>query len=325
MSGAGPVLTAAPAARGGQSRPLLYVAVVLVALLAAYARELRIESIYACPAVGYSADEYLAYCQANRYGDYEHGALWFALEPAAVQALAASDVIFLGNSRLQWGFSSAPTAQWFAAAPARYYLLGFSYFETYLFEQGLLDKFALRPRAYVINIDAFFVSPPSLPARYVMEDRGAWLNYQSKHWLQPLHRLLCGRLPALCGQSFAAYRSRSTGAWSFARTPPPNKPISDDPGVDAALVQQQLTVARDFIARLPMSADCVVLTLVPTVRTKRAAAEALAAGLGMPLVAPEPAGLVTFDGSHLDPASAAAWSRAFLAEAGPRLQRCLGQ
>ncbi|HLY52060.1 MAG TPA: hypothetical protein VKQ31_03525, partial [Steroidobacteraceae bacterium] len=174
------------------SRPALYLTLVIVAALAAYARELRLESIYACPANGYSADRYLAYCQANRYGDYEHGAFWFGLEPEAGAALAHSQVVFLGNSRLQWGFSNGVTAAWFSALSARYYLLGFSYWETYLFEQELLEKFAPRPRAYVINIDAFFQPPPSVPARYVTEDSGAWLNYQTKHLLQILHRTLCG-------------------------------------------------------------------------------------------------------------------------------------
>ncbi|HLY52740.1 MAG TPA: hypothetical protein VKQ31_07010, partial [Steroidobacteraceae bacterium] len=124
-------------------------------------------------------------------------------------------------------------------------------------------------------------------------------------------------------QRFAAYRSRATGAWSFARPPAANKPVSDDPTVDAGEVQRQLEVARLFIARLPVNADCVILTVVPTVKTRRVAAEALAAGLGMPLIAPDPEGLVTFDGSHLEPQSAVRFARAFFAAAGPRLQRCL--
>ncbi len=309
-----------------RARPVLYLALLIVAVLLAYARELRLESIYACPADGYSADRYLAYCQANRYGDYEHGAFWFGLEPAAGRALSASQVVFLGNSRVQWGFSSAPTAGWFSGASASYYLLGFSYYETYQFEQGLLDRYAPRPRAYVINVDAFFQSPPSLPARYVMDGGAdAWFNYQSKRLLQVTHRALCARWRRLCGDSFAAYRSRSTGAWSFDRTPPPNKPVSNDPAAaDPGRVRRELAIARSFLGRLPVSEECVLLTLVPTVKTERANAQALAAALGMPLIAPEPTGLTTFDGSHLEPASAARWSEAFFAAAGARLHHCLG-
>ena len=33
------------------------------------------------------------------YGDYDHGAIWFGLEPAADAAAANAQVLFLGNSR----------------------------------------------------------------------------------------------------------------------------------------------------------------------------------------------------------------------------------
>jgi hypothetical protein len=50
---------------------------------------------------------------------------------------------------------------------------------------------------------------------------------------------------------------------------------------------------------------------------------AIAAKLGHDLLAPQIDGLLTFDGSHLDEASAERWSAAFLREAGPRIRRCV--
>ena len=70
------------------------------------------------------------------------------------------------------------------------------------------------------------------------------------------------------------------------------------------------------------SVDCW-LTIVPTVETRRAEAQAIAAAAGVVLVAPDVPGLQTFDGSHLDAASAERWSLAFLDAAGPRLRDCL--
>jgi len=58
--------------------------------------------------------------------------------------------------------------------------------------------------------------------------------------------------------------------------------------------------------------------LVPSGRR----AQEIAKALGLPLIAPQVDGLMTFDGSHLEPASAARWSAAFLEAAGPVIQDC---
>ena len=65
-------------------------------------------------------------------------------------------MLFLGNSRLQFAFSTSATADWFSAASARYYLLGFSYFENMIFAEPLLRKIRPRAKVYVINVDDFF-------------------------------------------------------------------------------------------------------------------------------------------------------------------------
>jgi hypothetical protein len=54
-------------------------------------------------------------------------------------------------------------------------------------------------------------------------------------------------------------------------------------------------------------------------------ASAIASGAGLPLVAPEPEGLSTSDGYHLDRVSADRWARAFLEAAGPEIRSCLAK
>src|SRR5690349_12039247 len=49
---------------------------------------------------------FLAFCESPRYGDYEHGAYYFDLEPEAIEALKKAEVLFLGNSRAQFAFST---------------------------------------------------------------------------------------------------------------------------------------------------------------------------------------------------------------------------
>ena len=80
----------------------------------------------------------------RNYGDYEHGAFWFGLEPA-LDFASKADVLFLGNSRMQKAFSTTASADWFSAASAKYYLMGFSYGEHVSFAEMLLDK--MHPQA----------------------------------------------------------------------------------------------------------------------------------------------------------------------------------
>lgn len=120
--------------------PALYVLIILAVMAAAFLYSLRWNGIFACPANAYDGGSYLGYCQASAYGDYDHGAFWFALEPKAREAVASADVLFLGNSRMQFGFSSPALGRWFTANGFRYYLLGFSHSENVTFIGPLLQR-----------------------------------------------------------------------------------------------------------------------------------------------------------------------------------------
>jgi hypothetical protein len=116
------------------ARPALYIAVILGVVLATYAYKLRTEGILACPADGYGPDRYLAYCQAAAYGDFEHGAFWFGLDPSIQNSVANAEVLFLGSSRMQIALSTAATRDWFSSGRVRYFLMGFGYTGNALFE-----------------------------------------------------------------------------------------------------------------------------------------------------------------------------------------------
>src|ERR1700730_18362472 len=93
--------------RGGlfTARPMIYILIFLSAFVAAFLYKLRTDYIFACPATGYGSDRFLTHCEVPNYGDYEHGAFWFDLEPAAQISAANADVLFVGNSRVQHAFS----------------------------------------------------------------------------------------------------------------------------------------------------------------------------------------------------------------------------
>lgn len=305
-------------------RPALYLCVVIVAALISYAYGFRTNTIFACAAKGYSSDRYLAYCNGASYADYEHGAFQFDLEPSAQSFAENADVLFLGNSRLQFGFSTGATADWFSAASARYYLLGFTYYENVLFAEDLLQKIRPRAKVYVINVDDFFDPSESPPVKTILHDPGARHRYEVKRLWQHVHEPICATFAPLCGRQFVIFRSRETGEYfTDGASQPKITPVSYDQVIGRDTVSRNKAVAIDFLSRFAQG-KCVILTMVPSVGTKIATAKAIATSVGATLVTPEIVdGLRTFDGYHLDQASAERWSRAFFEAAGPKIRSCL--
>jgi hypothetical protein len=307
------------------SRMGIYICILLIAALASYAVWMREYSIFACMANGYTADRYLGQCGTKGYGDYEHGAFWLGLEPAAQNFAKDADVLFFGNSRIQFAFSTKATADWFSAASIRYYLLGFTYNEGASFAEALLHRIRPNPKVYVINVDNFFDQEESLPAREVTHDPGARSHYEAKRRWQRVHEQICKAVPAICGHTFAIFRSRENGAFSLwpRNWSPEVKPVSYDQGVSEDVVTKNADGAITFFSYLPVKENCVILTIVPTVETKIGNANAISAALHKDLVTPRIPGLQVFDGSHLDPTSAERWSQAFFQMAGAKIRSCL--
>ena len=313
--------------RAAAIRPALYLVIVLFSLLAALGYKLRTDGVFACPASGYGSDHYLAYCQTGGYGDYDHGAFWFGLEPEARHAAADADVLFLGNSRMQFAFSTEATAQWFSSVAARFYLLGFSYGENAQFEGPLLDRLKPKASVYVINVDRFFdaslVTLPTAALRRGSSD--ALARYEEKKRWQGFHKGICEAVPAVCGHQVAFFRSRDTGAWELKGSEDFKAAAVSDaaPGEAADHWKRDSVLAEEFVSRLPVNRQCVILTIAPWSATSIQEANAIASGLKLDLVAPTLAGLRTLDGDHLEHKSSARWSAAFFDAAGPRIQRCV--
>jgi len=304
--------------------PALFVLLIACSFGGAFVYKLRVDGIFACPASGYGSNAYLSDCTARTYGDYDHGAFWFGLEPQAQRAAAEASVLLVGSSRLQFAFAGAATASWFSALGISHYLLGFSHSETVAFFGPLLSKIRPRAKVYVINVDRFFDDRVSPPTEQILQGRDVLERYKEKRTWQSLHKGLCAALPVACGNAFTVYRTRETGVWQrMGRGSIETRQVSDGQPRNVERWDQYAGLGEKFLAQLPVDRGCVILTLVPTVETKRAEAMAIAAKLGHDLLAPQIDGLLTFDGSHLDEASAERWSAAFLREAGPRIRRCV--
>jgi hypothetical protein len=304
----------------------LYISVLLIVALASYGYWLKTRWIFACQAQGYSADQYLAYCGGGNYADYEHGAFLFDLEPPSLEAARDADVLVIGNSRLQIALSTQPTADFFAAAKAKYYLMGFSYNENVAFTGELLRKMQPRASVFIINVNDFFRPGETVAAKGILHDPDAKNKYGWKAFAQKLHRPICERFGALCGKRYAVFRSRENGAYyRIPRDEPvwPENAVSYDRSVDPALVQDETARAIDFLKQFAQG-KCVILTNAPYAGTNEGEAEAIAKGVGLPLVTLENLeGLDTSDGHHLDRVSADRWSRAFYEAVGPEIRSCI--
>jgi len=307
------------------ARQGLYLVLVLTVVFIAGAYSLRNDGIFSCSASGYATGRYLAYCNTASYGDYDHGAIWFGLEPAASAAAANAEVLFIGNSRTQFGFSSKATADWFSSLSKTYYLLGFSHSENYTFEAPLLRKLRPTAKVYVINIDTFFERSETGPGKTVMGDESAKVRYEQKHEWQGIHKAICTTFRFVCGNNEAIFRSRSAGAWLVTGNRFTSEPVSYDDDPDPNVVGSYTALGREFLPTLSVDRACTILTIVPTVKTDVGTAKAIAAEVGLNLVAPRLAGLTTFDGVHLDRESSERWSAAFFEEAGPQIRKCLGE
>ena len=313
-------------------RPALYIIILLCSVLGAVAFKLRNDTIFGCPADGYEPDRYLAYCHARDFGDYDRGAFWFDLEPQARRMAVDADVLFLGSSRMQFAFSTPATDNWFSRAALTHYLLGFTATENVVFAAPLMARLKPRAKVYVINVDRFLDDRATPLAREILQDDGTLTRYREKRFWQVPHKLACTAIPAICGNHFAYFRLRDTGAWQYKGwdkiwTSRP-KSVVYSPIDDHGPTRQQLAVGEKFLSQLPVDPRCVLLTLVPSAMpgaTTKAEAAGIAAALGLDLVAPQLEGLQTFDGSHLDRPSAERWAGAFFEMAGSRIRACGAQ
>jgi hypothetical protein len=316
------------------SGPVLYILIVLGAMVAAFAYKLRTNSIFACEAGGYTSDRYIAFCPVSGYGDYEHGAFLFKLEPEALTFASKADVLFLGDSHVQHAFSTAATTQWFASASVRYYLMGFVFGENATFAEPLVREVKPDAKVIVLPVD-FFSRKETAPGREVLHDPSAPFNYRVKRIWQFIHAATCGKLPAPCGKAPAIFRSRETGSYELNLNGVGARmfkgaPVVYDHDVNQERIDEYTISARRFLSGLAIERDCIILTRVPTVRANAfvyassiETAGAVAKALGLTLVAPELDGLQTFDGSHLDPPSAERWSKAFFEAADQQMRKCL--
>ncbi|WP_213770074.1 hypothetical protein [Bradyrhizobium sp. dw_78] len=290
--------------------------------------------------VDFDPSTFLAYCNGNGYGDYEHGALFWNLEPDAVKSLRAARILFLGNSRVQFAFSTDATRAYFRDKNIPYYLAGFTYYENMMFMLRLMDKYRLHPDAVVINSDTTFFDEKlmSTPAamfrpRTELLFWTTFYGYLLKGGFTRIVRPICSQLPFVCSETLQTlWRKRETGEWMWrdtfaeANRSLPINPAARSPAPDESAMQDYEKAAQLFIGSLGLPRHCIILTAIPnSLTTDEPIADRLGARLQLPVIIPHVNDLATIDNSHLNGPSADRWSDAFLRESAPALDRCLAE
>jgi hypothetical protein len=277
------------------------------------------------------AGHFLAYCSAPQFGDYEHGAYYFNLEPEAVASLKRSDVMFFGTSRGQFALSTRALSDFFSKRGIAQYLFGFGYNEAAAFPLALIREYRLRPKAIVVLADPFFRNQTTPHIRVTQGFRWRVVlelyEFVQKQAFIRAGSWLCGARPSLCESAEPlVYRSRQDGSWQRFRFDLAAKfAVSDQSAITytAAMAAADVDFAEQFLAATGVPKACVVLSAAPSASVNSDAYVAqMGKLLGVRVSLPRPEGLTTFDGSHLTRESAERWSAALLADVGETLSRC---
>lgn len=265
------------------------------------------------------------YLAHGRAGHTDHHVLYHGLDPVSNERLDTADVLWLGNSRLQFALSRSVLRPFFSSRNVSYFVLGFGHDETFHFPLSILERRQLKPRLVLVNVDEFFMSPPSEWATRVMADSRFdafkwWFEAEAAHASRLLLHAWVPHWPErLGGQGqVVVYRSRLDGTW-FVGTPEVNTgplPVSLDEGAPA---EERVNNARAFVDRMRAQGTAVIFCLVPSPTTSRATAAALAHQVGVPLLAPEVDEPLTMDGSHLTEESASEFAMLLLDALEPHL------
>ncbi|HEY7247276.1 MAG TPA: hypothetical protein VH678_25670 [Xanthobacteraceae bacterium] len=283
-----------------------------------------------CRSSGYDNEHFLAYCDNPTYADYEHGALLYGIEPGVIDNLRGADVLFVGNSKAQFAFSSKAVEDYFDSIHVRFFVLGFGYGEESTFALAVLRKWPVSPKLLVINADPFFSTAISSAGSSALEGKPAFFwRLALKLLFQRVHRGVCFVASHVCPESKASiFRSARNGQWRLSSWHVAEKSVAVDGSGQITMNRESLRdparLGEEFLNAVGVSRNCVILTGVPnSLLDSPGIAAGLASFLKTQSVLPAVGGLATIDSVHLNPASVERWSAQFVQAMTPILRKCL--
>jgi hypothetical protein len=284
-----------------------------------------------CNPNGYEDGHFMAYCESTKYGDFEHWAYWNESDPVSMDAVKAADVLFLGNSRTQYAFSTNAIKDYFTRTDISHYVFGFGMGSLSPVPEKLIQKHALTPKVLIINADPFFSELLSGANLKMMKtDNTTRWEFNAKRWMQKLQKSVCQNdetwktlSDLMCsGSNETLYREPKYGHWNTDYYRPNKKiPVTYTDSIKW-YIDDAIPLAERFIENVGIKKSCVIVTVTPHTNTPLLFAFEVSKKLGVLFIHPQLKELKTIDDSHLDKDSAERWSAGFLEKAGPYIETC---
>lgn len=289
------------------------------------------DAMFRCDPFGLDDNNYISYCDARAFTEYDLGALYFGLEPRAIEALKKADVLFLGNSRTGHTFSSQATQQAMQTLGVQnYYVAGFGYEGSSHIALLLMKKYNIRPKAIVINADPFFTNDYApILATLTSGRQSVYMDYLTKKYFQRGQRYICSIYNFGCGTRPTVYRTLDHGLWQIDRFEKkvleflPIRIVVEPHDIPAKRESEAEPLLKDFLREVPTSKNCIIITSVPSPHSMRPMAESLARKHDLPFFAPVMTDLRSYDDSHLMSEDSERWSKSMLAEAKSTIENCV--
>ncbi|MBF0194724.1 MAG: hypothetical protein HQL71_09200 [Magnetococcales bacterium] len=158
----------------------------------------------------------------SRTGHLDHSYYYIGL-PEMLTHLKGAKMLFLGNSRIQFGINDVILKPHLEAMDIPFHMLAFGHGEKSEFAMRLIEKFNLKPEIIVLNGNPGYFNPYLTErAEKVIEEDDSWYNRQSL-WLTlfiaTLHEI--NHFMPANKKMIPKYwmsRSRVTGSWQFTES-----------------------------------------------------------------------------------------------------------
>ena len=243
--------------------------------------------------------------------------LYYGLDHESLSNLMQADVLFLGNSRLQFACKRRVLQPFFERHSLKYFVLGFGNNEPVTLPLDIIRHFNLHPKLIVINADSFFTTGLSKWGERIVRE-GEWpgikrvIEGQCSFWSQ---RYVHSCIPKWSAwedvrkskQPLVVFRSRDNGEWLLQwshSAAPAGRPFDCSLNDNTSLDLDSMSAVDTYKEEIRSRGAKTVLTLIPSPRMGAINAAATAARLAAPLLLPQADGLQSVDSSHLDEASA---------------------
>jgi hypothetical protein len=260
-------------------------------------------------------------------GDLGHDVLYYNFEKS-IENIRKADILILGSSRVQFGFHYKTLESFEGRYGVRFFNMGLSNWECYLFPLLVMEKHNLNPKMVIVNAEAFNGKLTPVAEHIIAQgkfQRGLTFLIRSSfhksilvlhsHIPEPIRGLLLEALRNVYDKVW--YCSRLTGVWFkpyvSQRSSKPKR-IKNTIENDCETGPQVFENARRFKNEMDKRGTQIVLTLVPHDASCRNVAEKIAAHIRVPFIFVDGDDMSTSDGSHLTEESAKHFTEEVLQE-----------